>query len=381
MKCSKCGAEIRPGCIYCSSCGQEAQIVTEINVLEEDLLRSMLEEENSEKQREEEQKQEQEKQKRLLEKRQKKAKKTLLFTILILIIACAAALGVVKYRQSTSIDYLMGKAQKYYREKNYQDAVEYLEKALQRDPENEEALLLKGDICVLMKEDEAAETIYTTVIARNPKCEQAYKALLSLYDRQGEYAKIVALEEEASEAGADDAILTLFSQYIVPAPVFDQEEGTYDKFLEIQISSKKNNTKIYYTLDGSEPSVQSEKYEDSIELTEQGEFELKAVCCDENGNLSDVTSAKYVIKLPKPDMPGASPDGGQFTEPRTITVTVPEGVDVYYTWDGSTPTENSSKYRKPISVPEGNNILSLIAVDENGMKSDVLKCNYIYYPE
>ena len=118
MKCSKCGAEIRPGCIYCSSCGQEAQIVTEINVLEEDLLRSMLEEENSEKQREEEQKQEQEKQKRLLEKRQKKAKKTLLFTILILIIACAAALGVVKYRQSTSIDYLMGKAQKYYREKN-----------------------------------------------------------------------------------------------------------------------------------------------------------------------------------------------------------------------------------------------------------------------
>ena len=47
MKCAKCGAEIRPGCVYCSNCGQEAQIVTEINILEDDLLRSMLEEEDA----------------------------------------------------------------------------------------------------------------------------------------------------------------------------------------------------------------------------------------------------------------------------------------------------------------------------------------------
>ena len=44
MKCAKCGAEIRPGCVYCSNCGQEAQIVNEINILEDDLLRSMLDE-------------------------------------------------------------------------------------------------------------------------------------------------------------------------------------------------------------------------------------------------------------------------------------------------------------------------------------------------
>ena len=49
MKCAKCGAEIRPGCVYCSNCGQEAQIVTEINILEDDLLRSMLEEEEQQK--------------------------------------------------------------------------------------------------------------------------------------------------------------------------------------------------------------------------------------------------------------------------------------------------------------------------------------------
>ena len=61
-------------------------------------------------------------------------------------------------------------------------------------------------------------------------------------------------------------------------------------------------------------------------------------------------------------------------------MTVPEGCKVYYTWDGTTPGTDSAQYTQPITMPEGNNILSLIAVNEHGMSSDVLKCNYIYMP-
>ena len=35
MKCAKCGAEIKEGCLYCSVCGHEVQIVPDYNVLEE----------------------------------------------------------------------------------------------------------------------------------------------------------------------------------------------------------------------------------------------------------------------------------------------------------------------------------------------------------
>lgn len=45
MKCVKCGAEMKEGCIYCSVCGNEAQIVPDYSVLEDDYLRSLLTEE------------------------------------------------------------------------------------------------------------------------------------------------------------------------------------------------------------------------------------------------------------------------------------------------------------------------------------------------
>ena len=47
MKCAKCGAEIKEGCIYCSVCGNAVQIVPDYSVLEDDYLHSLLKEEES----------------------------------------------------------------------------------------------------------------------------------------------------------------------------------------------------------------------------------------------------------------------------------------------------------------------------------------------
>ena len=44
MKCANCGAEIKVGCIYCSVCGKEAQIVYDYKMLEDDFLRNRLKE-------------------------------------------------------------------------------------------------------------------------------------------------------------------------------------------------------------------------------------------------------------------------------------------------------------------------------------------------
>ena len=42
MKCANCGAELQVGSVYCSVCGEEAQIVSDYSILEDDLLREML---------------------------------------------------------------------------------------------------------------------------------------------------------------------------------------------------------------------------------------------------------------------------------------------------------------------------------------------------
>ena len=115
-------------------------------------------------------------------------------------------------------------------------------------------------------------------------------------------------------------------------------------------------------------------------LTE-GSTTVKAVARNADGNYSLVTENTYEIAYEKPDYPEVSPSEGSVTAPTFVQVTIPEGCTVYYTWDGSRPTESSAVCTEPLAIPEGNNILSLLLVDEHGMQSDVLQCNYRYLPQ
>lgn len=247
---------------------------------------------------------------------------------------------------------------------------------MQLEDGSEDALLLQGQIYQMMKEDDQAETILLKVIDQNPDCTEAYESLLELYDENGSYEQILALKEKTT----NPEILSLFDTYLVETPVIDVKSGTYKEFQEVKLSVKGKSLEIYYTLDGSIPTKKDTLYEDVVSIEKQGKTTLTAVAMDKNGRYSEPVSAQYDIELDAPDVPVVSPDGGRFTEASSVTVTVPKGVTVYYTWNDTAPSKKSSKYTGPIEIPEGNNILSLIAVDENGLSSEVLKCNYIYYP-
>ena len=393
MKCAKCGAEIRPGCVYCSNCGQEAQIVTEINILEDDLLRSMLDEE-SEKTKETASAEEKEKSgkssseasdgksdrgqaKKKNSRQKKKQQRMLILLVAVLVAACVAAGLVMRYQRANSASYQLKRAEEAFDQKNYTSALDYVNRALQLDESSEDALLLQGEIYQMMKNDDQAETVLLKVIDQNPDCTEAYESLLELYDENGSYEQILALKEKATNTD----ILSLFDTYLVETPAIEVKSGTYKEFQKVKLSVKGKNLDIYYTLDGSVPTKRDTLYkDDAITIEKQGKTTLTAVAMDKNGRYSEPVSAEYDIELDAPDVPVVSPDGGMITEASTVTATVPKGVTVYYTWNGTTPNKSSSKYTGPIEIPEGNNILSLIAVDENGLSSEVLKCNYIYYP-
>lgn len=391
MKCAKCGAEIRPGCVYCSNCGQEAQIVTEINILEDDLLRSMLDEENDntkeadsvekdpanrESLESSDVKPDRKRSEKKSRQQKKKTQRTLILLLVVLAAVCLVAGLFVHYQQANSVSYQLKRAGEAFDQKNYTSALDYVNRALQLDDSSEEALLLQGQIYGMMKDDDQAETVLLKVIDQNPDCMEAYESLLELYDENGSYEQILALKEKTTNAD----VLSLFDTYLVEAPVIDLKSGTYKEFQEVNLSVKGKGLEIYYTLDGSVPTKRDTLYEDAVSIEKEGKTTLTAVAMDKNGCYSEPVSAQYDIELDAPDVPKVSPDGGMFTEASSVTVTVPKGVTVYYTWNGMIPNKNSSKYSGPIEIPEGNNVLSLIAVDENGLSSEVLKCNYIYYP-
>lgn len=71
--------------------------------------------------------------------------------------------------------------------------------------------------------------------------------------------------------------------------------------------------------------------------------------------------------------------GGAYNQTKVINISAnKEGAVIYYTTDGSDPTETSNKYAGPISISsQGTNILKFIATDGSGNWSDIYTETYI----
>ena len=430
--------ESAAGQIYCPFCGQEMLVSED---LEEDYLKSVLtekpeqgteimppdQENQAEKKTEtasspEEEEdlwetalpkrytKKQEKTKTKAEKKKPKNKKLRLIILAIIVIAavCIAIFGYV-YHQKTihSQPYLLSSAKTAYQNHHYEQAAAYLDEFLGEDPENRDALFLRGQVYMSLKEYKKGEKIYNHLLIQDPVNKGVWKELLSYYNEKYGYKKLL----ERSEKVSDPEILAMFDEYLVPAPTVSKPGGTYEEELELKLSAADEDLTIYYTLDGSKPNKDSEVFEvmdeeddedkddeddrssksrnrkkeeeknTKISLTEEGETLLRAVCYNKDGKHSRILNESYKIAFKPPKAPSISPDGGTFEKPVNIALTAPEGCKIYYTWRDTEPTTASNRYWGPLYLREGNQVLSAIAVDERGKVSEVAKANFIYYPK
>ncbi len=379
MVCPYCEAEINDGNVYCPKCGREVQMITAVDDLEEEILREFIsEDENPGESPTNEYKASAGSSQKKEQAAQRKRKRRNRILILILIIAAAAVavFGVVRVRQNHSPEYLLRRAQEEYVQNDYDSALRYIDRLLAIDGDDTDALLLAGDIYAAIPDYASAENAYLRVIELDPDNAEAYEGILTVYDAQGKRQEILDLKQNVT----NEEILALFDDFITPSPEIKVESGNYTDYLKVEIRAPKKGLTIYYTLDGTTPTRNDTLYTGPVEIQKEGKTILTAVCMDEEGNYSEPASETYQIELAKPAAPSASPGGGEYDYAVTVTVTAPSGTTVYYTWDNSTPGTGSYRYTGPITIPEGNNILSLVAIDSNGKKSDVVKYNYIYYP-
>ncbi|MBO5069614.1 MAG: chitobiase/beta-hexosaminidase C-terminal domain-containing protein [Roseburia sp.] len=401
MKCIKCGAELKEGCIYCSVCGREAQMVPDYSVLEDDYLRSILKEENEGKQSNSADSEPSQK-KNAASGKKKKAKKNaakknetqknakqkhnktpiivVCIVLVVLILSGVSAKLYIDYKNANSYDYQVGMAENELIDKNYESALNYYSTALTLEPNDIPVRLAMADLYMTRKEYDYARILFQEVIGLDASNQTAYKNLIAIYEKEEDYDSIIELA-----AGITDSnILELFAGYIVATPDITPEAGTHYEYITVTLFSVEDYD-IYYTLDGSEPDTENGILYDAkkkIELEKGGRFEVKAVCCNEKGILSPVASATYVIREVPPEYAAVSPDGGRITETTTVTITAEEGCSIYYTWDGTDPTDVSAKYEAPLEIPEGNNILSVLVInDKSGLDSGVYRTNFIYYPQ
>ena len=115
----------------------------------------------------------------------------------------------------------------------------------------------------------------------------------------------------------------------VAKPVFSPEAGTYYESKDVTITCKTAGAKIYYTINGGDPSEQSTLYEAPITLDQLGTYEIKAIAIN-GDDRSALASATYVIAekpdTPDPDQPGGDPSNCEIALNNTFFGTSINGV-------------------------------------------------------
>jgi len=150
--------------------------------------------------------------------------------------------------------------------------------------------------------------------------------------------------------------------------------GAYNAAQTVTLTANEPTT-IYYTIDGSTPTMDSAVYlaPIAINLTTT----LKYFGRDTAGNVSNVQTQEYLINIPDttPPIITANPPGGTYPDAQMVTLTANEPATIYYTTDGSIPSMSSAVYSTPIQISE-NKTIKFIGKDTAGNVSSVQSVVY-----
>ncbi len=385
MKCIYCGEEIKEGCIYCSACGKEAQIVPDYNEFEDDYINGLVGRDTdtrriSQNELSKAEEQKKKKEKAELKARKEQQKKIIIISAIVIsvtvIVLIFTIISTVKNRQANSFDYQLSQAEKAVEASDIDNAIMYYENALNLDRDNIKVRYRLADIYMDQNDPESALILYQEIINLDSTQIDSYKNIISIYEDDGNYEAIAKLAATVKDAD----ILALFDDYVVDSPIFSIDGGNYDSEISVELETDSPSSVVYYTLDGSDPVTSGDVYEEEIEFKEEGTYTVKAVTKSDKGLYSDVVSQKYKIEFKVPDTPVVTPDGGTLTSEDVITIEVPEGCVAYYTWDSSDPNISSEQYVDGIAAPEGNNVLSVVIYNPSIEKfSDVYRVRFEYY--
>src|SRR6266568_1992290 len=165
----------------------------------------------------------------------------------------------------------------------------------------------------------------------------------------------------------------LNGQQLASTPVLSPGSQTFSSSLAVTISDATAGATIYYTLDGSTPTVASAVYSNPITLTATAT--IRAMASASGYLQSAVASETYVNSL-QASVPTFDPGGGTYVQPLSVTINdSTAGAAIYYTTDGTTPSISSAQYVGPVLVSTSET-LSAIAVASGLLNSPVAQTTY-----
>lgn len=160
--------------------------------------------------------------------------------------------------------------------------------------------------------------------------------------------KAIAVKDGMRDSGIKEANYPIHLP--VSEPVVSVAGGSYDATFEVTIATNTEGAKIYYTIDGTNPTIDTGVlYTSPVSIAKP--LTIKAIAVKEEMTDSNVIEAAYVVPTELAATPVITPNGGFFYYQAQVTITcATAGAEIYYTKDGSAPSKLSAKYEAPFII-------------------------------
>lgn len=320
----------------------------------------------------------------------KKKKIKHLIIMIVSIVAAIAVIGVaayyiVRFAYRSSMDnygYYNNEGYAALEKKDYENAAKNFEKALTyEEGKNDTDMMMYLYECYnnIGKESDAIETLYEVLEFNDKNYYNALYYLVKYYDEDKDYDTIKELYDKNKNSNNSD-VLALFAVYQSAEPLASPTSDTYSDDQEITLATKKGS-KIYYTIDGTDPTVFSTEYTEKIKVS-KGTTTLKFIAVNEYGFTSDIVTEEYIINYEAPATPTIFPEKTSFKQATDVMVTInniPNDSVAYYTIDGTVPNEDSTVYEGAFALPAGSTIVNVLVVDSHGLTCRTSKTYNVTY--
>ncbi len=161
----------------------------------------------------------------------------------------------------------------------------------------------------------------------------------------------------------------------IQVPSFDLESGLYNNDQTVSISCSTEDAVIYYTLNEDIPTTNSNEYFEPITVNKS--LTIKAIATRNNTPDSAIAEASYVFQSASPSI---SPSAGTYDIGQTISLnTETTDATIFYTLDGSDPSDTSTLYRGPFMIEDTMTIKSIVIKTKYEV-SDIISSSFVINP-
>jgi len=156
--------------------------------------------------------------------------------------------------------------------------------------------------------------------------------------------KAIAVKSQWGDSTISSASYTINN---AATPDFTPSAGTYNNTTNVTITCATSGAVIYYTTNGTVPTVSSDLYGSAIPVSSSNVV-FKAIAVKSGLNNSEIASGTFILQAAAPVI---TPASGNYTNNTNITLaTVTAGAVIRYTTNGTDPTESSVLYSAPFSI-------------------------------